>query len=116
MFNLASLEVQVEALRALFTRFEAQDDVFALDFTRGGVLLAQIAGGKPPLEKLSGSVRDCLTSQSSLLIFLESLKHIAEGPYFLKGNNLHEAWRLYEDELCSFVSSVVPADAGDPHE
>ena len=35
-------------------------------------------------------------------------EEVAEGPYFLVGDELHEAWRLYPDYLDSFMTTVVP--------
>ena len=36
------------------------------------------------------------------------------GPYFLQSQNIHQAWRLYPDELDAFVMSVVPDSATYP--
>lgn len=30
------------------------------------------------------------------------------GPYFLQGQNLHQAWKLYDDSLGAFIQTVVP--------
>lgn len=36
------------------------------------------------------------------------------GPYFLCGQNIHQAWRLHEDDLDAFVISVVPEQVKNP--
>ncbi len=37
----------------------------------------------------------------------QQLGHPPEGPYFLLGNQLHQAWRLYPDTLDSFVTTII---------
>ncbi|PSR82855.1 amidase signature domain-containing protein [Coniella lustricola] len=39
---------------------------------------------------------------------------LVSGPYFLSGQNLHQAWRLYPDEHEAFVYGVLPEDPVDP--
>lgn len=39
---------------------------------------------------------------------------LASGPYFLSGQNLHQAWRLYPDEYESFVYGLLPDDFFNP--
>ncbi len=40
---------------------------------------------------------------------LISLDVLPEGPYFLSGTAVHQAWRLYADELRAFVLATVPS-------
>ncbi|KAF2240819.1 putative amidase [Trematosphaeria pertusa] len=39
---------------------------------------------------------------------------LPSGPYFLHGSNIHQAWRLYDDELDAFVFAVIPEDLRNP--
>ncbi|POS76042.1 hypothetical protein DHEL01_v205556 [Diaporthe helianthi] len=39
---------------------------------------------------------------------------LPSGPYFLSGQNLHQAWRLYPDELDAFTFGLLPDDPFDP--
>lgn len=39
---------------------------------------------------------------------------LPSGPYFLQGSNIHQAWRLYTDELDAFIFGVVPQDVLEP--
>jgi hypothetical protein len=41
---------------------------------------------------------------------------IPSGPYLLLGNDLHQAWRLYTDDLDAFIVSVVPDRVSAPNE
>jgi hypothetical protein len=46
-----------------------------------------------------------LDEQSSRLIFISADDDaLPDGPYFLKGHNVHRAWRLYADENLAFTS------------
>jgi hypothetical protein len=35
---------------------------------------------------------------------------IPDGPYFMLGDKLHQAWRLYPDHLDAFVSTVTSSE------
>lgn len=37
---------------------------------------------------------------------------LPEGPYFLVGNNIHQAWKMYADNLDSLTVAVVPDYVG----
>ncbi|KAG8164618.1 hypothetical protein KVR01_004893 [Diaporthe batatas] len=39
---------------------------------------------------------------------------LPSGPYFLSGQNLHQAWRLYPDHLDAFTFGLLPDDPFDP--
>lgn len=39
---------------------------------------------------------------------------LPSGPYFLSGQNLHQAWRLYPDELDAFTFGLLPDNPFDP--
>ncbi|KAI0113931.1 putative amidase [Nemania sp. FL0031] len=36
------------------------------------------------------------------------------GPYFLHGSSIHQAWRLYADELDAFIFGAIPDDVFEP--
>jgi hypothetical protein len=38
----------------------------------------------------------------------EDKSPLPEGPYFLVGDSIHQAWKLYADELDSFSVAVIP--------
>ncbi|PMD44122.1 amidase signature enzyme [Hyaloscypha variabilis F] len=119
VLNLPSRKFDVQALKDIFVNFEARDDVFSSRFINGAILYAQTTGNESEGQVMPTAVEEFLRAQSSELVFSDpsdTAPRIPEGPYFLKGKNLHQAWRLYEDELCSFVSAVVPADEGDGHD
>lgn len=91
--------------------------MFQKAFVDSGVIVVQLPGDTPSAGcTIPEDVNGFLRSHSSNLVFSEtsSTNHLLpEGPYFAKGIDLHQAWRLYEDEMFSFVSAVIPADDGD---
>ncbi len=120
VFNLGTPQIDVPTLQSLFARFEAIDDVFNSDFTYGSIMLAQVTNGsqaeRPPV---SDAVKEYLRAKSSELLFVdpsEAGTPLPEGPYFFKNKRLHQAWRLYEDNLCSLVTAVIPAEPDEKHE
>ncbi|KAF4496822.1 Amidase signature domain [Fusarium agapanthi] len=42
--------------------------------------------------------------------------HLPPGPYFLRHGGIHQAYRLYEDTLDSFIFGVIPLDPLYPEE
>ncbi|KAF5611513.1 amidase [Fusarium subglutinans] len=42
--------------------------------------------------------------------------HLPPSPYFLRDGGIHQAYRLYEDTLDSFIFGVIPLDALNPEE
>lgn len=54
----------------------------------------------------------CLTVYNAQTPYNES--HLPPGPYFLRGSSIHQAWRLYPDELDAFSFGVIPDDVFEP--
>lgn len=44
----------------------------------------------------------------------QGIEELPSGPYFLSGPNLHQAWRLYPDDLDAFTFGLLPDDLHDP--
>ncbi|KAF4978680.1 hypothetical protein FZEAL_4974 [Fusarium zealandicum] len=90
--------------------FDSYDDVFTPDF---GSILVEKPGG-------NGSHGASVTAREvyhlDLVMALEDLAELPSGPYFLHGPNLHQAWRLYDDDLGAFTSGVIPDDLAQPDE
>lgn len=47
---------------------------------------------------------------------LEDMAELPSGPYFLHGPNLHQAWRMYDDEFGAFTIGVIPDSLYQPAE
>lgn len=106
--------LSVDSLRDAFHRFECSDDVFQEAFARNSVIIAQQHASSSDLAPpLGPSVTDYLASRCCSLHFVapESTP-IQEGPYFIRGKTLHEAWRLYPDDNLSFTVAVIPDHDG----
>lgn len=44
----------------------------------------------------------------------EEVDLLPSGPYFLSGQNLHQAWRLYPDDLDAFTFGLLPDSPFNP--
>ncbi|ROW08437.1 hypothetical protein VMCG_03147 [Cytospora schulzeri] len=44
----------------------------------------------------------------------QGIEELPSGPYFLSGPNLHQAWRLYPDDLDAFTFGMLPDDLYNP--
>lgn len=106
--TLATLDVSLETIKNTFTRFAIEDDVFHEDFTTGGYLLLQGASSRPT-PSLPADIADYLAARSIVMLHLDST--LPQGPYFARGRQLHQAWRLYPDFLSAFTTIVVPEEA-----
>lgn len=90
------------------------DDVCADEFT--GIIVVQPSESSA----LGNPAHD--TSESALGRFSavyrlrlepgtrQERSRLPSGPYFLSGQNLHQAWRLYPDPLDAFTFGLIPND------
>lgn len=39
---------------------------------------------------------------------------LPQGPYFIQGQSIHQAWKLYEDDLDAFVVPTIADDPANP--
>ena len=106
-----TLPLTVEFLINKWAEFIGNDDVFAREFTTGGLLLLQTDVHRSDIRAAIADVQSHLERVSTTLVLLDDTidKVLPEGPYVVVGTELHQAWRLYEDSLEAFVSSTVPA-------
>ncbi len=109
------------AVQDSLTQFSKLDDVFQPGFAQDAFLLVQT---RPPcgtsqfgFEARPTDHDGCipielvkyLKSKSLVPVLLADLL-VPEGPYFIVGRELHQAWRLYPDHLGAFATTVVPDD------
>lgn len=96
------------------------DDVCTDEFT--GVIVERPSSpgaGSPRI--LDDNASDQFMGHSHSIYHLASgdvssqgLDKLPSGPYFLSGPNLHQAWRLYPDELDAFTFGLLPDDLYEP--
>lgn len=126
VIHAESGQLSLEVLQKSIHRFQEQDDVFNSDFVRGAYIFVHLVDGSvtegllldgkgqtleidneytPPVE-----LEDFLTDHSLRLFVTRTSPALPEGPYFTRGHTIHQAWRLFPDELNAFTASVVPND------
>jgi hypothetical protein len=85
--------------------FESQDDVFSLDFI-ATILLVDSPGHE------TSDVESVIEEVAKLVghsrVYHCGIQHWPQGPYFLHGGNLHQAWRLYPDTSEAFYITTAP--------
>ena len=95
-------------------RFLKVDDVYSLDFVSYIIIqtLGRVASKKRSqircCERFGPNIKQQL--EYSKVDFQENL--LPPGPYFVYGNGIYEAWRLYPDFLDAFQISFMPAPSG----
>ncbi|RGP68975.1 hypothetical protein FSPOR_4952 [Fusarium sporotrichioides] len=95
-------------LEGVLNLFDNVDDVFVPDF---GSILVEKTGSN------SSRVQDARqVYHMDLVKTMEGFSELPSGPYFLHGPNLHQAWRLYNDEFGAFNFGVIPDDSDKPDE
>ena len=104
----------LDFIEKTLARFKATDDVFTPGFVENSILVASRNASKEPSKTIPEAVMRFLVKHSSEICFSEIEEtQIPEGPYFVRGQGLHQAWRLYPDESRAFVTAIAPADQGD---
>lgn len=98
------------------------DDVCTDEFT--GIIVVKPSGSGSESRQACASASDNQTSSLDCLFTVYHMSNelhtskeidlLPSGPYFLSGQNLHQAWRLYPDDLDAFTFGLLPDDPFDP--
>ncbi len=104
--TLSNLE---DHIKEKLKHFEAVDDVYDPVFAESGNFIFQ----HPEQHRGElGTAADALSAPYGTCKVEFNLigggGGLPEGPYFLSGNSVHQAWRLYADDLRAFVVATVP--------
>ncbi|CAN8105645.1 unnamed protein product [Discula destructiva] len=112
------IESGPEKLWDILQYYVNNDDVCIDDFT--GILVV-MPTSNPDSDHVSHHVPSPDLSRFSSVyhmksetIVYEQERKLTSGPYFLSGPNLHQAWRLYPDDLDAFNFGLIPDDVFTP--
>lgn len=101
-----------------FDTFRRVDDVFSGDFTSTIIIqnIAESTGGAS-IEQVAQDIPTNLPGTEKIWAWkIGSVDQLLPpGPYFLVGGNIHQAWRLYPDNLDSFITTVIQDNLTDIH-
>lgn len=105
--------VSVKDLLDTVEHLNSEDDVFSLDFLSDSIVIQSSATVQLKAENLKNlktslgpwTVKSLFTLPSDA-----NRPKLPRGPYFLCGRNLHQAWKLYPDNLDCFATTVVRRD------
>jgi len=101
-----------EAAQKALEDFAHQDDVFSDDFS--STLILQPSQGVDIERVASRLVESNLFRTVHINEPAHKHGHLPPGPYFIEGQSIHQAWKLYEDELDAFVIPTIPNDVFHP--
>ena len=106
--------IGVDDIEKAITGFLEDDDVYSVDFASNIIIqtLRQLTSEKRVQTGFCKSLGPDIKLQLeySKVDFLEDL--LPPGPYFVYGNGIYEAWRLYPDVLDAFQITFVPQTSG----
>ncbi|KAI1740718.1 putative amidase [Xylaria scruposa] len=98
----------------LIDRFASIDDVYSQSFAHTLILQKQNTIGSD----YDGLLYQFQASGRFSAVYFSdpgsSSAILPSGPYFLSEDNIHQAYRLYKDELDSFIFGVIPEDVLNP--
>ncbi|KAL6362403.1 hypothetical protein LRP88_03682 [Fusarium phalaenopsidis] len=97
-------------LEGILQLFDSYDDVFNLEF--GSVLVEK--PGSSSNDVVNTTITGRPVYHLDQITAFEDMAELPSGPYFLHGPNLHQAWRLYDDEFGAFTFGVIPDDLYQP--
>jgi hypothetical protein len=92
--------------------FGRQDDVFSDDFSSTLILQASkdINIGDIAARLDGSSLFESIYTKEST----RESAPLPPGPYFIHGKSIHQAWKLYEDDLDAFVVPTITDDVSNP--
>ena len=106
--------ISVENIERLLTKFDEIDDVYSPDFAAQSTFIFAHTTQPPILDELVSTYLESASQGKYMHQKAENTADWIGGPYFLRGNQLHQAWRLYSDDLEAFVSTTIPTES-DPY-
>ncbi|KAI0856904.1 putative amidase [Xylaria cubensis] len=112
LLSIPDAEFSSEHVQNALDDFSHRDDVFSDDFSSTLVL-------QPGRDVDVSSVTAQLTeSRLFRTIYRNESGHkhhsLPSGPYFIRGKSIHQAWKLYEDDLDAFVIPTIVDDVFNP--
>lgn len=113
LLSVHDVDFSQEHAQAALNDFAHRDDVFCDDFTSAVIL--QSSQGVVDLDAVAsrlaqtGRFHNVFTGGPA-----PSHGSLPQGPYFIHGKSIHQAWKLYEDNLDAFVVPTIPDDVANP--
>jgi hypothetical protein len=105
-------KISVSKILNQLKRFFLIDDVYSEGFAKS-VIIQYITTAV--VDELASRLHSCGRFSEvyhSHAVSIDTL--LPSGPYFFQGRTIHQAWRLYPDELDAFIFSVIPQDLRTP--
>ena len=104
--DVYTLQAGSDKVKAQLDFFDRVDDVYSASFGETIVAIDSSADAQDNTRVDSAHFRVLFSNPSAA--------SLPSGPYFLQGSNIHQAWRIYRDDLDAFIFGVVPQDVLKP--
>ncbi|KAF2818873.1 amidase signature enzyme [Ophiobolus disseminans] len=99
-------EFGAETAQNAFEDFSRRDDVFSSDFS--STLILQTCYDVDILHVANRLMQSSLFRTVHVIEPTNIHGLLPSGPYFIRGKSIHQAWKLYEDDLDAFVIPTIP--------
>ena len=110
----SSNDFSVDDILSKINEFAENDDVYCEEFGKSLVFQTTSENRRRSISILQ-KLRSLSRFRKVLVLGATSPADLLpSGPYFIQGKNIHQAWRLYPDELDAFVTTVVPTQITSP--
>lgn len=122
ILSIDNVDLNLRVICAKISEFQHHDDVYSPAFLTDTVILQTARWSKIYLKRAASILRDCgkelgveWDDVNILVLPSSQVKSVPEGPYFLHGQGIFEAWKVYSDDCDAFQTTVIPNRFG-PHE
>lgn len=109
----------MRAICEKISNFQHSDDVYSRVFLTSTVVLQAAKSTRLNLTEAKSILRECgkeigvnLDAVKILTLRFPGRKEIPEGPYFIQGEGIFEAWKVYSDDCDTFQTTVMPDRSG----
>lgn len=115
LLSVHDVDFAPEHAQAALNDFAHRDDVFCDDFTSAVILQSSHGVVAGDLDAVASRLAQTHQFQT---VFTggpaASHGSLPQGPYFIHGKSIHQAWKLYDDDLDAFVVPTIPDDVSNP--
>ncbi len=122
VLSIATGDLTSSTIFTKISEFQKNDDVYFHEFLTHTVVLQVARSTTVHLATAASTLRDSgrmlgVNWDPVTIYPVQSsrLKKIPDGPYFIHGHGIFEAWKVYSDDCDAFQTTVVPNRSG-PYE
>jgi len=119
VLSIATGDLTSSTICTKISEFQKNDDVYSREFLTDTVVLQIAKSTSIRLATVASILRDSgrelgvnWDAVNILILQSSQLKKVPDGPYFVHGHGIFEAWKVYSDDCDAFQTTVVPNRSG----